>query len=179
MPSPSIHLEPDSPRRAGEQRRYFPDWECRLREVCEEIEADHNSYLAGGYAEEFGYGTQSGASRGVPLLDGKSPEESAAWRCQAAAMHPGYPIRPYPIVPEDEPRAPRVDSAARSLHTEMSNDGVRVTVHEVTYHGRFVPVADRAYERDRRRATQRATALLTRFAAALFALRWGFPRRRW
>jgi len=45
-----MRLDPSSPLRTDEQRRYFPDWTCGVLEVCEELEADHNSYLAGGYA---------------------------------------------------------------------------------------------------------------------------------
>ena len=38
-----------------EQRRYFPDWiEC-LPARLPELEADHNSYLAGGYADAVRY----------------------------------------------------------------------------------------------------------------------------
>src|SRR5262245_57827743 len=95
--SPTMRLEPDSPRRTDEQRRYFPDFAPYLLEDCEELEADHNSYLAGGYAEEFGYWAQTGSSRGVPLLDDEPLEQHAKWFGQAGAMHPGYPIKPSPL----------------------------------------------------------------------------------
>jgi hypothetical protein len=172
-----MRLEPDSPQRTGEQRRYFPDWECRLRVVCEEIEADHNSYLAGGYAEEFGYSAQSGASRGVPLLGGESPEESAEWKCQAAAMHPGYPIRPHPIVSDEGPQTETLDPIVSGSHTEASKQVALGLALDIAGQGGFISVADRAYERDRHRAAHRAAALVTRFAAAVFALRWTLPRR--
>src|SRR5262245_28378552 len=101
-----MRLAPDSPQREDEQRRYFPDWTPCLPEELDELEAEHNSYLAGGYAEEFGYWAQAGSSRGVPLLDGEPPEQSAEWFGQAAAMHPGYPIRPCPLADGQEERIP-------------------------------------------------------------------------
>lgn len=171
-----MRLEPDSPQRTDEQRRYFPDWECHVRVVSEEIEADHNSYLAGGYAEEFGYWAQSGASRGVPLLGGELPEESAEWHCQAAAMHPGYPLRPHPFVLDDEQQTTAFDPITAGSHSEPSNHEV-AAAGNTAHHGGFISVADRAYERDRHRASQRAAAAITRFAAAVFSLRWTLPRR--
>ena len=61
-----MRVEPDSRKRMGETRRYFPDWTHRSLASGPELEADHNSYLAGGYAEEFGYRAQPGYSRGAP-----------------------------------------------------------------------------------------------------------------
>ena len=57
-----MHLQSNAHQRTGEYRRYFPDWTHRSLRVGEELEADHNSYLAGGYAEEFGYLAQAEAS---------------------------------------------------------------------------------------------------------------------
>ena len=50
-----MYLQWNEYLRRDEYRRYFPDWTRRSLAVGEEVEADHNSYLAGGYAEEFGY----------------------------------------------------------------------------------------------------------------------------
>lgn len=124
-----MRLKPDSPQRINEQRRYFPDWTRRVLEVHEELEADHNSYLAGGYAEEFGYCAQAGASRGVPLLDGESPEDYAEWLAQTVAIHPGFPLRAYPVaLPSHGARAP-----AKRPRIEAS----------IAYRGTYVTVTDR------------------------------------
>jgi hypothetical protein len=163
-----MRLAADSPQRINEQRRYFPDWTRRVLEVHEELEADHNSYLAGGYAEEFGYCAQAGASRGVPLLDGESPEEYAEWLGQTAAIHPGFPLRPYPIaLGRAHPRHGSPAPAGRP-RIEASSEGV---------HGTYVTVTERHYERERHGAAQRTAAVLTRVLAALVALRWELPRR--
>ena len=69
-----MRVEPDFRKRIGETRRYFPDWTHRSLASGPELEADHNSYLAGGYAEEFGYRAQPGYSRGAPVLDDETPE---------------------------------------------------------------------------------------------------------
>jgi hypothetical protein len=159
-----MRLRPDSPQRADEQRSYFPDWTPYLPKVREELEADHNSYLAGGYAEEFGYLSGPGVSRGVPVLDGEPAEESAEWRGEAAAMHPGYPITPYPLALDREPTS----ICERYLKTEVS----------VESRGGFVTVANRAYEREHHRSAQRVAAAVTRLLARLVALRWELPRRR-
>lgn len=173
-----MHLEPDSPRRADEERRYFPDWTEPLADVREEVEADHNSYLAGGYAEEFGYHAQPGSSRGVPVLDGESPEESAEWHCQASATHPGYPIRPRPIAFEGEQSGPpNIEHRERQPIGESRETSRRIA-GEMSSRGTFVRVTDRPYEHERHHVEQRAAAVLTRFLAALMSLRWGLPRGR-
>jgi hypothetical protein len=159
-----MRVRPDSPQRADEQRSYFPDWTTHLPKVREEIEADHNSYLAGGYAEEFGYSSGPGVSRGVPVLDGGPPEESAEWRTEAAGMHPGYPITPYPLALDREPAA----MYEKSLEIEAS----------VESHGGFIAVANRTYERERYRSGRRVAAVVTRLLGRLVALRWELPRRR-
>jgi hypothetical protein len=166
--SVTMHLEPDSARRDDEERRYFPDWTEPLAEVREEVEADHNSYLAGGYAEEFGYRARPGSSRGVWVLDGAPPEESAEWHLQSGAVHPGYPIRPRPIVFDGEVDVERQRIAAsQNVSLEIAHG-----------HGTFVRVTDRPYEHERHRVEQRAAAVLTRFVAALVTFRWGLPHRR-
>jgi len=166
-----MHLEPDSPHRADEQRRYFPDWTRRLLAHREELEADHNSYLAGGYAEEFGYFARAGSSRGVPLLDGEPPEQSAEWFGEAAAMHPGYPITPTPLALELEPSVAR-DTGHRRIVS--LSEGSR----EVDRRREFVRVTDRPYERERHDVAHRATAVVTRLLSALVALRWDLAHKR-
>jgi hypothetical protein len=163
-----MRVQPDSPEHIDEQRSYFPDWTPHLPKVGEELEADHNSYLAGGYAEEFGYLARPGVSRGVPVLDGEPPEECAEWRCEAAAMHPGYPITPYPLALDRERLDGVITVTVRSAEAEAS----------VEPHGEFVAVVNRPYERERHRAPQRLAAVVTRLLSALVVLRWDLPRRR-
>lgn len=166
-----MRLEPESPRRTDEDRRYFPDWTRSLVDAGEEIEADHNSYLAGGYAEEFGYRAQPGSSRGVRLLDGESPEEIPEWQRQADATHPGYPIKPRPVVFDG-------DAALEWQRVVASHETPLESAHEVSYHGTFVRVTDRPYEHERHHADQRAAALVTRVLAGLLTWRWGLPHGR-
>jgi hypothetical protein len=80
-----------------EERRYFAEWAVRSIESGPEIEANRNSYLAGGYSEEFGYHAQPGCSRGVRLIEDEFPEEHREWYFHRCATHPGYPERPNPI----------------------------------------------------------------------------------
>lgn len=161
-----MRMHPSSRRRMGEQRRYFPDWTARPLERRAELEADHNSYLAGGYAEEFGYRAQPGCSRGVPVLDGESPEECVEWQGQARATHPGYPIRPHPIEVD-------VDRGARK-HDCNKIAGSERSRHEPS--GGFVFVSNRPYERMRKGTAQRAAAVSRRFVAAMVELRWKLRR---
>jgi hypothetical protein len=161
-----MRLQPDSSQRADEQRSYFPDWTPKLPELPEELEADRNSYLAGGYAEEFGYVARLGVSRGVPVLDGKLPEECPEWRGEAAAMHPGYPITPYPLA---------LDRAQISGDVKATAQPQRAAT--VESQGGFVSVTDRAYEREHHRSAQRAVATITRVLATFLALRWELSRR--
>jgi hypothetical protein len=164
--------QPNRQRRGDEYRRYFPDWTCQSLVAGEELEADHNSYLAGGYAEEFGYLAQADSSRGVPVLDGESPDDCAVRLVQWAALHPGYPLRAYPIGPDGAP------SAARPATYATPNAVSYESVYDVGTHGRFVCVTERPYERQHREPAHRATATVTRFLAALVALRWRFPALR-
>jgi hypothetical protein len=163
-----MRVQPDSSQRTNEQRSYFPDWTPTLPKVREELEPDHNSYLAGGYAEEFGYFARPGVSRGAPVLEGEPPEACAEWRCEAAAMHPGYPITPYPLAFDGEQGQQRAPIFERSVEFEAS----------VESRGAFVTVADRPYERVRHRSAQRVAAVVIRVLAALVVLRWELPRRR-
>jgi hypothetical protein len=140
-----------------------------LPKAPEELEADRNSYLAGGYAEEFGYLARPGVSRGVPVLDGEPPEESTEWRCEAGAMHPGYPITPYPLAVDRDPTGDDFGASVKaSPETEV----------RVVSRGGFIAVSNRPYEREHHRSAQRVAAVVTRLLAALVVLRWDWPRRR-
>jgi hypothetical protein len=76
--------------------RYFPEWADRPSGPDAQREADRNSYLAGGYADEFGYGAYPGAAPAMAPLEG-DPESSSLWREQIGALHPGYPQCPKPL----------------------------------------------------------------------------------
>ena len=74
---------------SAELHRYFPEWADRPATVGRQLEADRNSYLAGGYAEEVGYREQRGY-RAIGRLDG-DPENSYLWHAAIGGLHPGYP----------------------------------------------------------------------------------------
>jgi hypothetical protein len=167
-----MHLQSNAHERTDEYRRYFPDWTHRSLRVGEELEADHNSYLAGGYAEEFGYLAGAESSRGVPLIDGESPDDYALRLVQRGGMHPGYPLRPYPVAVDRE------KTARRRAMLPSSSSASYDDTYEVRDHGKFVRVTERPYEREHRRPAHRAFAAVTRFLAAVVALRWESPSRR-
>ena len=75
---------------------YFPEWADRPVEGGTPQESDRNSYLAGGYAEEFGYSAQRGHPPAAPAPHG-DPEQSRQWRVQIGGLHPGYPECPRPL----------------------------------------------------------------------------------
>lgn len=167
-----MRLQSNAHERTDEYRRYFPDWTHRSLRNGEELEADHNSYLAAGYAEEFGYLAQAESSRGVPLIDGESPDDYALRLVQRAGMHPGYPLRPCPVAVDRE-------KVARRRAMLRSSSGVsHHDVFEVRDHGTFVRVTERPYEREHRQLAHRAVAAVTRFLAAVVASRWESPSRR-
>jgi hypothetical protein len=150
-----------------EQRRYFPDWiEC-LPASLPELEADHNSYLAGGYAEEFGYRAQLEYSRDVAVLDGPSPDLSSERFAQAQAIHPGYPLKPHPLAAE-------LDDA---------HDGAGVYQRHVQrkadagHPGTVIIVSQQLHARKRRQVVQRMTLVPIRLTSAVMLLRWVFGRR--
>lgn len=156
----------------SEQRRYFPDWTRRRLESGPELEADRNSYLAGGYAEEFGYRAWGGHSRGVQVLDEARPEQCPQWLCQALATHPGYPIRPHPLDIEPQESAWPAGRATGQSAFEGT------VAADAPPGGTFIPVSERPYEHERRGAANRGAAISMRLAGALVAWRWAFSHRR-
>jgi hypothetical protein len=152
----------------GEQRRYFPDWTRHARASSFELEADHNSYLAGGYAEEFGYRAQPGFSRDVPVLEDESPERCRERHRQAQATHPGYPLRAHPVANNLAWKA-RIEDRRRG-------GGLAQHASESVNCGAYVTVDQRLYVRQQASPRARATIIATRLAAALTALRWAFRR---
>ena len=91
--------------------RFFPEWADRPPSAESLREADRNSYLAGGYAEEFGHGV-----RETPAAAHTPAEEDSEWRVQIGGLHPGYPECPRPCdrelrgKPRDTPAPLRVGS---------------------------------------------------------------------
>lgn len=87
--------ETDAVGFASEFHRYFPEWADRPSGPDAQYESDRNSYLAGGYADEFGYGAHDGRPPAIAPLNG-NPEDSRLWLEQIGALHPGYPQCPKP-----------------------------------------------------------------------------------
>jgi hypothetical protein len=78
-----------------EVHRFFPEWADRPPSAESFPELDRNSYMAGGYSEEFGHGADV---EGTPLdsLPIQEPERWPQWKVQAGGLHPGYPECPRP-----------------------------------------------------------------------------------
>jgi hypothetical protein len=108
--NPDAHEEPENgtaaleqmmpyeqitPRLPEEVHRYFPEWADRPDSADLLLEADHNSYLAGGYSEEFGYRVRPDHPPVFQLLL-EEPEHSRQWAVQIGCLHPGYPECPRP-----------------------------------------------------------------------------------
>lgn len=83
----------DSEWIATEDHCYFPEWADRPPAAGSVHEVDRNSYLAGGYAEEFGH-----RARALPAQALSVPVEGdGEWRVQIGGLHPGYPECPRPL----------------------------------------------------------------------------------
>ena len=80
----------DQMPRLDEVHIYFPEWADRPSSSELLLEAENNSYLAGGYSEEFGYQRHNGSAPAFPPLSGES-ERSGLWNVQIGCLHPGYP----------------------------------------------------------------------------------------
>ncbi|MGH8260268.1 MAG: hypothetical protein ACREUG_11310 [Steroidobacteraceae bacterium] len=90
-----MQYEQDPVPRASEIHRFFPEWADRPASAGPLLEGDHNSYLAGGYSEEFGYRVRPDFPPIFPLLAG-DPDGSWEWTVQIDGLHPGYPECPRP-----------------------------------------------------------------------------------
>lgn len=86
-------------RLLDEVHRYFPEWADRPDSGDSLLEADHNSYLACGYSEEFGYRVRPDRAPVSPLLF-EDPEHNRQWAVQIGCLHPGYPECPRPAARE-------------------------------------------------------------------------------
>lgn len=93
----------------SEEHCYFPEWAERPPARGSLHEIDCNSYLAGGYAEEFGHRAQP-----VPVPSAPSPADAdGEWRVQIGCLHPGYPECPRPIDREAQAGGGRVEPQGR------------------------------------------------------------------
>lgn len=88
----------------NEDHRYFPEWADRPGIPGPPVEADHNSYLAGGYSEEFGYHVSADRPPVFMPLEG-DPDASRLWYVQVIGLHPGYPECGRPNDRDPFPRA--------------------------------------------------------------------------
>jgi len=116
--------ELDSLPLPSDAHRFFPEWADRPQSAARLLEADHNSYLAGGYSEEFGY--RPGLPPVFEPLEG-DPDQSCQWAVQIECLHPGYPECARPADrgrrPESVEQLRRSESAA---HTSRREGVVRV-----------------------------------------------------
>jgi hypothetical protein len=96
-----------------EFHRYFPEWADRPTRDGVAREAERNSYLAGGYAEEFGYLACPDSQLAFRALP-RDPERSLLWRAQIGAVHPGYPECPTPLA-----RFERADEATHAARASV------------------------------------------------------------
>lgn len=100
-----------------EDHCYFPEWADRPAGDGTHHEVNHNSYMAGGYAEEFGHRARSPPAQALTML----VENDGEWRVQIDGLHPGYPECPRPRA-----REPLVDgrsAGAGERPSEYVTDG--------------------------------------------------------
>lgn len=115
----------------NENHRYFPEWADRPGLAGPLVEADHNSYLAGGYSEEFGYRVSIDRPPVFSPLEG-DPDGSRLWYVHITGLHPGYPECARPddrgrLRPETPTSPiPAGDSAVRPLRPVQPIHVIRV-----------------------------------------------------
>jgi hypothetical protein len=126
----TIRIDRDWRAHAAENRRYFPEWADRPPRRRTQLEAEHNSYSAGGYAEEFGYCVQPDSPSAAATLVGDS-EGCWYWRVQVGALHPGYPECPKPL-DRDSARS-RADASADSRSVRSDTQTSRLAGNH--FHG--------------------------------------------
>jgi hypothetical protein len=115
--------------------RYFPDWADRPVTAGTYREADRNSYAAGGYAEEFGYGAHRDWRAAPALIE--DPEGCDRWHIYIDGLHPGYPECPRPC---DRVSDPSRDDGATGAGIDARQRGVRV-IHSLPQpRGRFATI---------------------------------------
>lgn len=122
---------------AAEEHLFFPEWADRPSSTETLREAEHNSYLAGGYAEEFGHRDRSHMSPPGAV----SAEEDAEWRVQIGGLHPGYPECPRPLDRDFSGKSRAIAAALMDAETDdiphRTSVGYRVLVVDRNSAGRF------------------------------------------
>jgi hypothetical protein len=156
-----MQYERASAARTDEVHRYFPEWADRPDFAGLLLEADHNSYLAGGYSEEFGYRAPGDRAPVFPPLAG-DPDGSRLWCVQIGGLHPGYPQCPRPHDRESlqcglDARWLRIDDGAASFQLGSRRPGRNF--HEPARAFRVIRVGD-SHRDDR--VTARISLLLKR-----------------
>ena len=113
----------------NELHRYFPEWADRRPRNGTPREAVRNCYLAGGYAEEFGYCPPADSLAALPPLAG-DPEHSLYWYVQIGALHPGYPQCARPAERFDRDQRPSAPYWARAEAIACAHASARASVHK-------------------------------------------------
>lgn len=121
VPAPARSESPreSAPDHRPDMHRYFPEWADRQLRAGAYLEAERNSYLAGGYAEEFGYGDERGCRVGACLIVAE-PERCCLWGAQIGGLHPGYPELATPHERDAHPPAQRATDPPLAVSREMS-----------------------------------------------------------
>jgi hypothetical protein len=111
----------------GEVHCYFPEWADRPPSPGITRESHQNSYMAGGYAEEFGYLACVSCPPVFPVLDG-DPEHNSLWRVQMGGLHPGYPecARPLDRIHSGADLAPAPDRHSSHSPPNLRFEGAEV-----------------------------------------------------
>ena len=164
----------------SEPRRYFPDWTRCAFASGREVEADHNSYLAGGYAEEFGYMATSEWSRGVPVLD-EPPDRYRKRRGQAQMTHAGYPLRAHPLIGGIHGMSvEKMRMRGRASRTKLKS----AAGPDLADHGNYFTVHLRLVDGKRGDTLERAKRAAVRVTSSIVSWPWAqrhraiFPTRR-
>lgn len=117
--------------------RYFPEWADLPTAPGGQQESERNSYLAGGYADEFGYGTDPGRPPAIPPLDGDPEDSCLRWE-QVGALHPGYPrcakpldrygveARPHPLAARLSRHEPQAQAEFKVIRVRSRNTATPV-----------------------------------------------------
>lgn len=149
----------------NEDHRYFPEWADRPGLRGPLVEADHNSYLAGGYSEEFGYHLSADRPLVFAPLD-EDPDSSRFWYVQITGLHPGYPECGRP---EDRDRSRRrggTEEARRARIGAISIRDSAAAPHETKRPIRVIRVGVRAGKAQHDGFATRLTSLWARWRAA-------------
>src|SRR5690606_34753583 len=130
------------------------------------------SYFAGGYAEEFGYLARALSGRDATPVEGVSQDDDELPLVRWDVLHPGYPLRPYPVS-VDRRRSERREAEQRS-----AGGASHVGKVEVTGRGEFFRVTERSSGDRPRPPAHGLAAALMHLPAAIGALRRELPARR-